>query len=323
MTLIDTKSWQIYKQVNLPNSDSYHFNIDPFGRIWIGYAGDFYRSDDRVQIYTKSGEIVDELTPCDAPNAGIHFTSQRVFIACTLNGFHGKVVVIDLLDMSTEADIDFRLPDNHLLFTTSATSEDTLLMSAYTGIPRDQLNAKDTSYTRVALLDEHNLVARLLPTIFTDVRIIHIIPYDGKFYLLNTASWRQSRSNAQDILIIDPTIPDAIGTLTFVSSPTIGVIHNNILYAYHNPEYGQAHSDPKRLFSRTDLTTGVSQTWDLPDRWNAGDMVLIDGEIMMSGYYWGAEDRQDALYRFDMETGELSTILPLDSGNAKLLYITE
>jgi len=314
LKIIDVADWRIDKHIRLPNSSSSHLNIDPQGRIWIGYDGDFSKGDNRVQIYSQAGALLHDLTPCRNPDAGIHFIANRVFIVCELNGFSGKVVVLNLETLEIEADIDLGIPDSTLLLTTSAVDENRLVVSAYGRGPIE------TSYTNIVIIDPISLKTEFLP-ILSNVHIDRVISYEGRFYMFNAASWRQSRDNAQDVLILDVDNPLELESMTIAPSPVWGVIEDDILYAHHNPEYGQAHTDSTRLFSRTNLRTGETEVWPLPDKWNALDIEFINGQVVMPGLYRYPQESRDGLYTFDFESGELSLLLELDDGTSKLLYV--
>ena len=44
--------------------------------------------------------------------------------------------------------------------------------------------------------------------------------------------------------------------------------------------------------------------WSLPDNWNASDLAVIDGQVILA-HWAGRGDAEDGLYRFDATSGDL------------------
>jgi hypothetical protein len=51
----------------------------------------------------------------------------------------------------------------------------------------------------------------------------------------------------------------------------------------------------------------LSPTYEtsLPDNWNAQDLALLEGEVLLSRW-WADDGRQDGLYAVDLSTGALT-----------------
>ncbi|MBI1298363.1 hypothetical protein GC175_32905 [bacterium] len=59
------------------------------------------------------------------------------------------------------------------------------------------------------------------------------------------------------------------------------------------------------------LTTGETESWPLPDWWNAGDIAWVNGKLILSYRRLEDPDQTSGLYEFNPETGELTQLLHL------------
>src|SRR5215831_9454699 len=96
LTLVNPAGWAIRRQVALPHSWAKNVSRDPRGRLWIGFSGNHQDTDNLLQIYSPQGDLLQELRPCEAPDAGISFAENRAFVACAERGFSGRVVAVNL-----------------------------------------------------------------------------------------------------------------------------------------------------------------------------------------------------------------------------------
>lgn len=314
LAIINWDTGEINRKVALERSWAGHLNVDPARRFWIGYDGTFSKNDDRVHVYSQSGEFVRELKPCVNPGAGIRFIRNQAYIVCTLDGRRGKIVSVDLHSFELQAEIDLGLPDNNLLLNASSANQSALIVSAYTSGPLE------APYSRLLIVNDNKQKVDFISDALVNVQIEQIVANGDQFYVLNAASRLQSRDQAQDILIVDPAQPTRIQALTTAPSPLWGDIEENQLYTYHNPEYGQANRDPSRLFSRTNLQTGEVDIWPLPNNWNAYDVKIVQGQVVMAGYYKHSAESADGIYVLDLNTGQLTRRIDID-GQSKIAYL--
>jgi hypothetical protein len=312
LTLIDPASWAAQRTVTLPRSKVRQLSRDPQGRIWVGFYGTSTLIDNRVQVYSADGDLLHELQPCQAPAAGISFAAGRAFIACALNGFSGQVVVLDLATMAVERTIDLKLADRALMLITSAADEDAVVV---VGIAVDP---DKPSYNVITIIDPQTLALRAQLNAGANTDIWRVLPHGGRFYMLNAASWRQERDQANDLLVLDVTGAPRLTTLALAPSPVWGAIDGDVLYAYHNPVWDQPNDDGTRTISRLDLRTGAKQTWPLPQNWFAGDLAVLDGQILLS-HQAGRGQTDDGVYRFDPASGALKPVLSSTQANQLLL----
>jgi len=297
LTIVDPETWQIHHTVRLPRSWAKNFARDPQGRLWIGFSGSFDKNDNRLHVYSPVGELLRETKPCANPEAGISFAGGRAFVACSEDGTQGKVIAISLETLEVEQEIPLMFPNSTLLLISSAASEAGVIVAGLTSGPGE------TGYSIITIIDPQTLQIRAQLGPEEDVDIWQIIPKDERFYLINVGSWRRPRELANDVLVLDPGRSPTLTPLVSSPSPLWGAIEGDMLYTYHNPTWNQANSDPTRRISRLDLKSGQKETWLLPDEWNASDLAIVDGQIVLTR--WGERNEKDGLYTFDAVTGQM------------------
>jgi hypothetical protein len=110
------------------------------------------------------------------------------------------------------------------------------------------------------------------------------------------------------VLVLDPGSPPSLTPLALAASPLWGAIEGDALYVYHNPTWNQPHNDSQRRLSRLNLRSGQVQTWPLPANWDANDLTVLDGQILLT-HWEGRRGVADGLYRFDPASGQLQQLL--------------
>jgi hypothetical protein len=258
-----------------------------------------HQGDTRLDVYAPNGDLERTLHPCTDPEAGISFAAGRAFVACANDGFRGKLAVLSLETLTLERTIELSLPDAHLLLLASAADETAVVVAGATDGP------DDARYSAISLIDPHSLAVTAQVQLGRDTDIWRIIPHAGRFYLLNVGSWSQPRDQAQDLLMLEPGDPPRLTPMTSVPAPLWGAIEGDTLYAYHNPTWNQANRDPRRRLSRLDLASGTVHEWPLPDGWNASDLTMLDGQVILARWD-GRGSPEDGLYRFDPASGQLA-----------------
>jgi hypothetical protein len=311
VTIFDAASWRVDRRIPLPRSWAKSLARDPLGRLWIGFSGDLHESDDRVQVYSPQGALITTLRPCMDPDAGISFAAGRAFIACAETGLSGKVAVVDLGTLTIERTIELRLPGAPLLLIASAASEGAVVVAGATAGP------KETGYSVATVIDPHSLAVHAQLALGEDTDVWRILPHRGRFYLLNVGSWRRPREQANDVLVLDPGAPPTVSPLAAAAAPLWGAIDGDILYAYHNPTWNQPNGDPRRRLSRLDLATGQVQVWPLEDGWNAADLAVIAGEVILVRWE-GRGGAGDGLYRVDAGGRKPAQLLHVADASAVL-----
>ncbi len=303
LTIFDSDSFTITRQIKLPQSWPESFSRDPEGRVWIGFASDFQRNDNRVHVYSPQGDLIHELRLCERPEGGIVFAGDYAFVVCANKGFSATVAVVDRSTLTVKTSIPITLEGDFLAIASAANS-DTVVVTGLTSGP------EEGSYAAVALINVSTLQAKPPLRLGYSSDIHQILPFNERFYLLNVGSWLMPRGEARDVFILTPGDPPTIESMSVAPSPLWGAILNDHLYTYHDPTYNQTNDDPSRMIARTNLTTGEVETWSLPDNWDAGDLALIDGQIILS--FWGLppDGADGGLYRFDPTTSQLTLLIP-------------
>jgi hypothetical protein len=304
LSLVDMVSWQVVRRVEIPHSWAKSMARDPNGRVWVGFSGSSQESDTRLHVYSAAGDLVKTLHPCIDPEAGISFAAGRAFVACSDNGFRGKLAVIRLESLEIEQVLELSVPNSHLLLTASAANDAAVLIAGMTDGPQEG------RYAVVTVVDPRSLTVRAQLELGLDSDVWRIISDAERFYLLNVASWHQAREQASDVFVLDPSDPPQIRSIAVAPSPLWGAIDGGAVYAYHNPTWNQPNGDPARRLSRVDLSTGQVQRWPLPDNWNASDLSVVDGRVMLARWS-GRSGRDDGLYHFDSVSGDLTKQLDI------------
>jgi len=67
--------------------------------------------------------------------------------------------------------------------------------------------------------------------------------------------------------------------------------------------------DPTRAISRLNLVTNETTLWPLPEHWNARDIALVNGDIILAHSIFQEPLEQSGLYRFDPATGKLTMLV--------------
>jgi hypothetical protein len=301
LTVVDRATQEILHTAALPRSLAVNLDRDPQGRLWIGFIGHAGFVDDRLRIYAPDGSRLKELQPCLSPT-GTGFAAGRAFVACQDMGFQGKLVVMNLATLEVERTIDLNLPHGGLLVGATAATADYVLVTGGTEGPAD---AK--SQIGMLLLDAHRVeLVTPMPTIEAiGTDIDRIIPYEGRFYLLNGGNWKTSHAHEADVFVLEPGSPPTVTTLNSAPAPLWGDIADGVLYAYHEQKRHLGDINAPCLISRLDLATGAVETWPMPDGWGGSDLRIIDGEVLLARHGPGV----DGVYRFDPGTGSVTLLV--------------
>jgi hypothetical protein len=304
LAVADAATWTVASEAELPDSLAAAISRDPQGRLWVGLDGTVASLDNRVQVLAADGTPLEELRPCTSPRAGISFAAGRAFVACAERGFFGSVAVVDLTTLETVATIELRAaaPDAPLMLIASAADERAVVVAGLTSGP------EESSYTLLSVIDPQTLTLSEQIALGESTDIWRIIPHQGDFLLLNAASWRQPRAEADDVLALDLGGEPRLRPLRSAPSPVWGAVVDGALYAYHNPMWNQPNSDQRRSISRLDLRSGAVQTWELPDGWLATDLIALDGELLLA-HAAGRDRYADGVYSFTLADGTLHQML--------------
>jgi hypothetical protein len=123
------------------------------------------------------------------------------------------------------------------------------------------------------------------------------------------------------VLVLEPGNSPKIRPLKLAPSPLWGVIEEDVLYSYHNPTWNQTNGDPQRQLSRLNLLNGQVKTWTLPNEWDASDLTVTNGKIILAKWD-GHGGEEDGLYQFEPEKGQLTKQL-LKVADASRLLVSD
>jgi hypothetical protein len=306
LVIVDADTWQVARRVPLLGVTPWDFSRDPQGRIWVGYGAQ-PGGDRRVQVFAPDGALLKTLSSCLDPYLPTHFAANRAFVPCQENGFYAAVVIVDLASLEIVQKVDIRIEGDTFLLLGSGGNEDYFLMAG----------AGEGS-SRVVLVDTHTLTM-LEPLAIPGSNPKTILAYEHGFVLLNSVAESALRNSLAeplpegrpDLLIVDTDPIPAVSIRQMIAPGALwGVIEGDILYAYHNAERLGFNEDPVRGVSRTNLVTDEAEYWPLPDRWAAGDIAVVDQEILLIHAIY-QDPNQSGLYQFDPETNELTRKTPI------------
>ena len=116
--------------------------------------------------------------------------------------------------------------------------------------------------------------------------------------------------------MLEPGDPPVIKPRPLAPSPLWGDVTGGVIYAYHNPTWNSTTTEPHRQLSRLDLKSGEVKVWELPDDWDASDLTVVNGEIILTK--WETENAEDGLFSFDMTTGDVLLRMKMDDASRVL-----
>jgi hypothetical protein len=258
------------------------------------------------------GRPISELKTCNIPIAGITFVREQALVACQASGLQSAITVVDRATLAVSKTISIRHPGGDPLLLTASAANDELVVLA--GQTRGA-NAQKT-YTLITVLDAHDLTIAALIGPLEGTHIERILSYDGRFYLLNYGNWSEPRTEPTDILIVDPATPSEVTPQALAAAPRWGTIVDGMLYAYHEQRQSLYDLRPTTQLSRWNLENGEVESWTLPDAWDARDLTVIDGQILLAQPGQPGQDSEEGIYRFDPTTGNLTRLVDIVDASA-------
>ncbi len=327
LTIVDTETWEIQRKVRLPKLKASPMALDPEGRIWISFGRTQTRGGKEVHLYDGRGNRLKKLETCNSPRVGIAFAAGRAFVACEENGFYGKVDVFDLQSLERVSTLD--LQDQILV--AIAADENYVLVSGLTDRASDY-EGPDTAVNFITLINPHSLEIKARSERLYDTGVRKILPYQGKFYLLNYESFRRPAEKENDLIIVTPGDPlkieeQALPVDSPNMSPNWGRIVGDKLYVLQAFPSG-FNRHPDLGISRLDLKTGEVESWPLTESRVVGynkDIVVIDdgisGDTQVILSYPGHEtgEADEGLYRVDLASGQVTQVLHVPGAQKFLL----
>ena len=281
------------------------FSQDPMGRIWIGYAGTLENSTKRVDVFQPDGTLLKSLELCTWPNVRISFAADRAFVPCYLNGFHARLAVIDLATLEVEKMIELEAEPHFMLLASGANEKTVVVVGG------------SKTHATLFFIDPQTLEFQHNVSMFGGGNIYTVTEYETNFVMLNRSS-SLDLDNPIDVRIVQLGTPPTISDINLAErSPFLGFIENETLWTYHHSVATSKESE-KRYIAKYDLVTGEMHSWPLPDYWWAGDMIMLNGKIVLTRRHSLDPNETDGLYEFNPESGKLTQILELPGAHLLL-----
>ncbi len=302
LTIYDAATWQPYRTTKLLFAEIGHIDLDPQGRLWIGYTGGFDGYDARVQIIDAGGEVLKTMDTCRDLEPGTAFSNGYAFVGCTENGFSGKVVVVDLNTLEIVKTIDIEGNDNNG-YLLQAIAADASFVAVI-------VNASDESLSSdVVIIDSKTLeISRVIDGL-VGVLSEDMVASDGRLIIAN--GWSAAVPEAGDIIVFDIAHDAEPQRYTVAPSPLWIEVVDDIVYSYHDSFLGALGISSSRQLSQLDLNSGEILVWDFPDLWRSDGIAMLDDNIVLTHVTLDEGD-QDGIYLFDFETGELALMAPIE-----------
>ena len=299
--IIDGDTWQIWNKTPLLPNRATEFSRDPTGRIWIGYGGGPGEVGKHVEIYSREGVLLKRLEPCVDPYRAVTFSDTTALIPCNENGFYASVASVDLETLEVTATQEIRLEDETFLLVALGSNGETTLM--WGG------GQKRSSHLALVDIDSLSILA-VIPTKGLSPREME--GNQERYFLPNAASVTTEYGDLADLGILNLTDPPTLTTQELPQpSPLWSTLHDNQLYSYHNAHvFTHNRALRERYITRMDVVTGETEEWQLPNNWSAEDIVWYDGKLLLTRAVGSPDEaKEDGLYAFDLETGELTQLL--------------
>ncbi len=308
LLVVDSESWRVARRTVLLPVAPWEFSRDPQGRIWIGYGAE-PGVDRRVQVFAADGHLLKTFTLCSDPYLRIHFAANRAFIPCLATGFYAAVAVIDLTTFELIKTIEINTNDNDFLLQTTGGDENYFVM----------VGAAQTTTNRMILLKTDSLET-LSPIAIPPSNPVVILSYQDRFLIPNPVP-QAITEGRPDLLIINKKKQPTFETRELPATGAFwATITENSLYVYHNPAGTLLRNDPFRALSRLDLSTGQTEVWLLPTGWDAGDIEIVAGEIILT-HALAQTPEESGLYRFNPTTGQLTMLVNIPGAQRILLPV--
>ena len=301
LLIFDADTFEIYRSVDMPiawEAYSHRLEIDPMGRVWIGYAQDGMNHFGRksgVQVLSAKGSLERELDlDCAPPDGGIAFAEGYAFVGCAASGFSGQISVVDLASLEVVKTLDEvhppgeKVSETGFYITTVAEAGGAILVVGFGSPPRDypRVTNHSAAYTRVGVIDPETLGFRGWLTDFEPgLRVFDVLEIDGKAWLFNELSHLEERAARTDVYIVDPVRLKVIDRLNlghpFPTWASLG--DDGVVYILHRVKFDHLHAAGYRSgITKLDLATGEETFVEIPRRFSFKDLDVYQGMVCMA-----------------------------------------
>ncbi len=335
LTIFDADTFEVYRSVEIPISweaYSHRLELDPMGRIWIGYAQDGMHHRGRrsgVQVLSPRGELEHDLDlGCAPPDGGIAFANGLAFVGCAASGFSGRVFVVDLETLDVVNTFDDVIPpgenaaESNFYITTVVEVGGAILVVGSGSPPRDYSRVTNHSavYTRVLVIDPEALEIRgWLVGIEPGLRVFDVLDVDGRAWLFNKLSHLEEHAPRVDVYVLDPVTVEVVDRFNLEHPFPRWAAQDDEgrAYIYHRVSFVRLRDAGFRSgVTKLDLKTGEETFIDVPHRFTFKDLDVYGETVCMANRtLTGSED--DGLWCLD-EAGKLELRIPQDQATGIL-----
>ena len=206
LIIFDADTFETYRRVKFPPSytaHSHRLEMDPLGRIWIGYTepcrglmGCWLRDQRKgVSVFSPEGDIVHDLRICQ-PEGGVAFANGYAFVGCWT-----KVYVVDTDTLAVVARIEWEYPPG---------AKQTAPYWGMTAI--EEIDGSilifvrsSSSVTSIGVIDPRTLTIRGYQNgLEPGLRISDAVEVDGKAWVFNELSHIKERPPRVDVYVVHP-----------------------------------------------------------------------------------------------------------------------
>jgi hypothetical protein len=302
LTCLDPATGQVTGRYFLPPERAADAAPDAEGHIWIGLGGTDQRNGNQVVVMAADGQLVTALPTCSNP-AAVATSGKAAFVVCAGDGYAGAVDRFDARTLRRTHTANLALPDAPYLLVAAAAGAEHLVITGMTRGPDSEVR-----FTVISVLDPVTLDLQWQSPPLRATDVWDILPYGDDFLLLNAASAEDR--DAGDVLRLHPADGFRLEPLKVGAAPLWGALDGDRLYLYHNAAWNSISGAIQRQVTMYTVPGGAVQAVSLPDQWNAQDIALLQGDVLLS--HWSPEGgTQDGLYRLDLTTGQLTQQLPI------------
>ncbi len=303
LTVFDADTFEVYRTVTLPPSTSgysHRLEIDPAGRIWIGYSqtgiDHLSPKEDRVLVFAPNGDLEHELDlGCSPLDTGIAFANGYAFVGCAASGFYGQVIVVDMDTMEVVKTFDRVHPpgedpvEQHFYISAVAEAAGSVVLTGFGNPPRDypRVTNSASAVTKVGVIDPETLTFRGYLTGFEPgLRILNVLEVDGKAWLFNELSHLAERPARTDVYVMDPRHPQIVDRLNLDHPFPNWAEHGDdgVIYIFHEVSTQRWRDAGYQAgITRLDLATGMETFIPTPTMPHAPGMGVYRDRPCLAG----------------------------------------
>ncbi len=312
LSLVDADAKATKELFRLEKGNIETLSRDPYGRFWAGYSSPDGRRENRVQVFSPDGSIAKMIRTSDNPGAGIVFSGERAFVACTKNGFSGTIDVFDQNKLTRIKTIELSsgIKNTPYYLTAIACDGKRTVIAGMTTGPVQSLN-----YCVITVIDCLSLSVIMQTKPLRGVDIWSILPYRGSFIMLNNAFREKANGNYSGLLVLDGD--NRIKEMSYFPSPLMGAIKGGTLYAFHNGAFNSTSSETSRKLSILNLRTKEMSVWPLPDNWDCYGMAATGSKVLLLNSQ-APQRKAGGIYEFSPEDKKLSQIMSISDASRML-----